>query len=176
MRRAPGVLPRRSNLNPRYSLGNVNIVKFPVTVVCSNAKQSLPDNCSQDSAGQKRHSSCSWPFLSSSMLFPGSGLGLWLHVTLRPQLRAFRLDPTLLAINLKMLLMCTQQMDYLSSPHGEGDVMLTNRLLSCVQKRLIEFSNTKRCIINLELKGYLINRFNNCQKITFLMVKKKYFF
>ena len=39
MVRVPGVLPRRSNLNPRYSFGNVNTVKFPVTAVCSIVKK-----------------------------------------------------------------------------------------------------------------------------------------
>lgn len=38
MMTAPGVLPRKSNLNPGYSFGNLYIVKFPITAVCSNVK------------------------------------------------------------------------------------------------------------------------------------------
>lgn len=119
-----------------------------------------PWYCSQDSAGQKQHSSSSWPFLSRSPLLRGSGLGLWLHVTLCLQLSAFRLDTTLFAINLKMLLMCTQQMDYLSSPDEKVDAMFMTRLCSCVQKRVFKFKKGVCIIVTLSILIFLKSNFS----------------
>lgn len=131
--RVPGVLPRRSNLIPRYSLGNQRsqISRYSCLFEC---KRISPWYCSQDAAGQKQCSSSLWPFLSHFMLIPGSGLGLWLHVMFCLQLSAFRSDTTSL---------CNQFKD--AHAHGKWIICLIQMkkcwLLGyrCVLRRLVPF-------------------------------------
>lgn len=94
----PGVQPRRPNLNAPRSFGNLTIeIISCYSCLFEKGKKKSPRFRSQNSAGQKQRSSSSspWPFHSYSMLFPRSGLGLWLHVMLCLQLSAFRLQALL---------------------------------------------------------------------------------
>lgn len=131
---------------PCYSFGNVNIFIFPITAVCSNVQnlsQILQPELSRTETALILLMTIPLPLHAVSRVWPWPLAAR--HALSVCSLSAFRLDTTPFAINLKMLLMCTQQMDYLSSLDEKVDAMLTIKLVSCVQKRLIQKCCIYKC-------------------------------
>lgn len=99
MMRVPAVLPRRSNLSPHYSFGNSNIVKFPITAVCSNVENLsliLQPGLSRTETALILLMTIPLPFHAVSRVWP------W-PLAVRHALSAFTLDTIPFAIYLKML-------------------------------------------------------------------------
>lgn len=89
------------------------------------------------------------------MLCLGPGLSFWLHVMLCWQLSAFRSAKTPLEINLKMLPMSTQQIDYLSNLDENVDAMLTLSLVCyCLKEGNRVFQSKYKLYMHVHLKHY----------------------